>query len=362
MRSPDVLTGALQMLKSVAAATLAWWLSIAILDSQLPFLAPWVALLTVHATVYRSVRHGLQTTVASALGVGLSFLVGALLGVHLWSFALALLVGLLVAKIPGIREEGVAVATTAIFVLGSGFGEQAPLLEDRILEVALGVGVGVAVNLVVVPPLRDRQAAQTVDSINRRMGAVLTEMADEFGTSWDDGRAEAWFAETGRMRDELDAAWQTVRVARESERGNPRRRLRRGRPAVDSSASYEEILGRVDEGVSHLRHLARTLREAASADEVSSAETAWGEDFRQRWVAILRDTGHALEDPDAEVEPIADRLDELAAEISSNGALPARAWPLYGSLLASTRHIAVIVDDVASARAAREEERTNPAS
>jgi len=163
-RSPETITAALQILKSVLAATLAWWFSTAILSSALPFLAPWVALLTVHVTVHRSLTLGLQTTVASVLGVGLSFAIGSLLGVHLWTFALALLIGLVAARIPWIRDEGVAVATTAVFVLGSGFGEQAPLLVDRILEVVLGVGIGVVVNLVVVPPLRDRQAARYAGS------------------------------------------------------------------------------------------------------------------------------------------------------------------------------------------------------
>lgn len=120
-----------------------------------------------------------------------SFAIRVLLSVSVWTFALALLVGLLGARITWIKDEGIAIATTAIFVLGSGFGDQQPLLLDRIVEVALGVAVGVAVNLLVIPPPRHQQASRYVDSINRRMGDVLRDMADEFETSWDTDRAEA---------------------------------------------------------------------------------------------------------------------------------------------------------------------------
>ncbi|QNN81792.1 FUSC family protein [Brachybacterium sp. Z12] len=359
-RRPEVTTDLLQIFKGVVAATAAWWFSLAVLDSMLPFLAPWTALLTVHATVHRSLSRGVQTTVASAIGVGLSFLIGAYLGVSVWTFALALFVGLAGARLSWIRDEGVAIATTAIFVLGSGFSEQQPLLLDRILEVGVGVGIGVLVNLLIIPPLREHQAARHVDRINRRMGDMLTNMADEFSSSWETDKADSWRRETESMSDELETAWQSVRFARESRRSNPRYRLTNTRHLGDRGSGpgrrvdYEEILQRVDEGISHLRHLARTLYEAAYS------EGAWDERFREKWAAIVRDAGHAIADPDANVDPITDRLDALAREMATDQDLPEETWPLYGSLLSSVRHIAMIVDDVASAREAREPTRDNP--
>lgn len=65
---PDFVTDLLQILKTVIAGTAAWWFAITVLESPLPFLAPWTALLTVHATVHRSFSHGVQTTLASAIG------------------------------------------------------------------------------------------------------------------------------------------------------------------------------------------------------------------------------------------------------------------------------------------------------
>lgn len=355
LRRPEFATDLLQIAKGVIAATGAWWISDAVLESQMPFLAPWTALLTVHATVYRSFSRGVQTTIASMIGVGVSFLIGNYLGVSLWTFALAMLVGLAGARLSWIRDEGVAIATTAIFVLGSGFDSQQPLLVDRLLELALGVAVGLAVNLLVVPPLRDRQAARYIDSINRQMGEVLTDMSDQFSHTWDTDVAQEWFERTEAMSRELDSAWQTVRFARESRRINPRtairsKRLRRRGDTADSAEkeSYESILFRADEGISHLRNLARTLREA------SSSEREWNTWFRDEWASIVADAGRSIADPDAEVEPIFDRLQQLSTDISQDRSLPETTWPIYGSLITSLRHIVVIVDDVASARSARE--------
>lgn len=365
VQSPEFLTDLLQMLKTVIAATGAWWFSVAVLESELPFLAPWTALLTVHATVHRSLSRGAQTTVASTVGVGLSFLIGYFLGVNVWTFALALFVGIIAARLSWIRDEGVAIATTAIFVLGSGFDEQAPLLGDRILEVAIGVVAGVLVNVLVFPPLRDKQAGRYVDSVNERMGRVLASMAEEFSDSWDTDRAEAWFQETEAISQELNSAWTVVRFARESRRANPRGRIRasiKGKRDLnqsawnDQEASYEEILERADEGVSHLRHLTRTLREA------SYSEGEWDVEFRNRWVQILDGVGRAIADPDAEVEPFHEDLTQLSSDMSEENGLPRDFWPTYGSLITSTRHIVVVVDDITSAREAREGTSENPTS
>lgn len=293
---------------------------------------------------------------SSAAGVGLSFVIGHFLGVSLWTFGLALLVGMVLSRFRWIRDEGTAIATTAIFILGDNYSNQETLLMDRIIEVMVGVGLGIAVNLLVLPPLRDRQASRYVDSINRRMGEVLLSMAEEFSESWSTEQAHPWVEETRSINAELNSAWSVVSFARESQLGNPRRRgqgqrrLHRARrsDASEDKVSYEEILGRVDEGISHLRNLTRTLREA------SYAEGSWDARFRERWVEIVRSTGEAIADPEGTVEPFIDNLDELAAEMAQEESLPDSAWPLYGTLITSVRHIVLIVDDVASAREARE--------
>lgn len=361
---PEFGTDVLQIAKCVVAATAAWWASVHLLNSPVPFLAPWTALLTVHATVYQSLSRGLQTAVASTVGVALSFLLGHFLGASLWTFALAMFVGVAASRLSWLRDEGVAIATTSIFILGSGFKGQAPLLDDRLMDIALGVVVGFIVNALVIPPIRDQQAARYIDDMNRQMGEILVSMASELSTSWKTDQIDEWVDETLTMEHDLDSAWKTVHVARESARMNPRtyvdpfRKRLGGRRHGSAAAqvSYEEILGRVGEGVSHLRHLARTLLAATQAD------SQWDDAFREQWVAVVRDAGEAIKDPDADVEPIHDRLEGLAVDFADDRAHFTAEWPLYGSLVTSMRHIALVVDDVASARAAREGSADNPTS
>lgn len=51
---PIVWTEITQVGKTVLAGTLAWWVAAPLLHLPQPFLAPWSALLVVHATVYRT--------------------------------------------------------------------------------------------------------------------------------------------------------------------------------------------------------------------------------------------------------------------------------------------------------------------
>ncbi|MGD7001721.1 FUSC family protein [Corynebacterium halotolerans] len=338
MRRSILTTEVIQVLKSAFAATLAWWISVQVLDSALPFLAPWTALLTVHVTVTRSIKGGLQTLITSVIGVVLSFAIGVYLGVDLWTYALAMLVGMVASLLPWIRQEGAGIATTAIFLLSQGFNQDASLLIERVLEIGLGVVIGVVVNLLVLPPLRDRQAAGLVDELNARMGKILDTMGREFADSWDTDQAEHWTEEIEKMRRDLAGTWDAVNFARESRRRNPRRFLQR--PVGES---YEDILIRVDEGIAYLRNLARTLEGASYSD------TRWDRDFREQWAATARDAGRRIAHPDADVEPITGRLDKLARDMAHAEELPDREWPLYGSLITSLRNISVGVDEVAAA-------------
>ena len=344
LRQPETTADLLLAIKAVIAGTSAWAISVFVLGTEIAFMAPWTALLTVHATVHRSLSRGAQTAISSAVGMGLAFVIMNVFGVNFWTFALALFIGLMGARLSWIRDEGVAIATTAIFI----FTADDPMFADRFIELLLGVAIGILVNVLVLPPLRDRQAARYVDSINRRMGAVLVDMADEFSHSWDMDRADAWLQETESMTAELNSAWQMVKLARESRRENPRRLLHRKFYEADDDIDYEQVLNHIDEGISHLRNMTRTMREATW--EVSS----WDEQFREGWVRIACDLGEAIADPDGDVAAQDEHLDELVATMSKADDLPNLQWPIYGALLASLRHIIRIFSDVTSDRESRE--------
>ena len=335
LKSPETTADLLLATKAVIAGTSAWAISVGVLGTEVAFMAPWTALLTVHATVHRSLSRGAQTAVPSAVGMGLAFVIMNVLGVNIFTFALALFIGLMGARLSWIRDEGVAIATTAIFI----FTADDPMFADRFIELLLGVAIGILVNVLVLPPLRDHQANRYVDSINQRMGAVLADMSQEFSESWDTDRADAWLAEAQSMSDELNSAWQMVKFARESRRKNPRHLLHRT-AQTDDDVDYEHVLNNIAEGISHLRNMTRTMRQA------TWAVGSWDEQFRKGWVRIACDLGEAIADPDGDVAALQDNLDTLVTKMSQTQDLPHVQWPIYGAMLASLRHIIHIFSDV----------------
>src|ERR1700709_802804 len=90
LRDPVLWTNALQMLQTVLAAGNAWVLAVHVFGIPQAFLAPWAALLTVHATVFRTLKRGVQQVGASVLGVLLAFAAGSLLGLNALSLGLVL--------------------------------------------------------------------------------------------------------------------------------------------------------------------------------------------------------------------------------------------------------------------------------
>src|SRR5437764_5722478 len=104
-RDPILWLSAAQIAKAVAATVLAWLLAVHVLHLAQPFLAPWAALLTIHATVFGSLKRALQQVGASLVGVLLAFAAGGLLGVNALSLGAAVLAGLLAGSLRRLRLE-----------------------------------------------------------------------------------------------------------------------------------------------------------------------------------------------------------------------------------------------------------------
>lgn len=334
-RHPDTVTDGLQIAKTVLATVVAWWIVTELLDSDQPFLAPWTALMTVHATVYRTLKRGAQTMLASFFGVIVAFAVGVPLGVDVISLAVAMTIGMAASRLGLLRQEGVAVATTALFIMAGHDQHDVGRLVDRLVEVAIGLGVGFAVNAIVLPPLRNRQAQSYVQEIHCRIGELLIELARELRESWDTDRSTAWVKRAEQMDTLLDAAWAQVRFAGESARWNPRSRT------TGDARGSAAVLTQLHEGVSQLRHLVRTI------DGATHVGTQWDEEFRERWLALVEECGRRLIESDADVGALQGKIDDLAARMS-RADLPDLRWPFYGSLITSLRHIVWVADSVAS--------------
>lgn len=340
LRRPEKQTELLQVLKAVVATVAAWLLAVQVFDLAQGFLAAWAALLTIHATVYRTFWRGSQAVVATLLGIVLSYVATAALGYGALSLGVAVLIGLLLAQTPLIKEEGIAIATTALFVVTSGYGNQETLLVDRFLDTLIGVAVGIVVNVVVVPPLDDRIAERALDRATAALGQLLQRMADDLRQDMTNEPAQAWVDETRRIDDRLDRVQEQLSFSQESQWAN----LRRHRSLRTTDVEREgELLVRLEEGVAQARAIARVVDES-----VVEART-WNDEFRSRWTDLLRRVGRRVADPDAEVKDLRPELDQLTRDLSHED-LPNLHWPVYGSLITALLNIVAIVDDVASHR------------
>lgn len=336
---PVHVADALQVVKAVVAAVIAWVIAVDVVGHQQAFLAPWSAVLTVHATVYRTLTRGLQSVGAAVVGVLLAFAVGSVLGLTPLTLAITLLVGFALGATRFFRADGLAVATTALIVLTTGTSTSTATLGERLLDTSIGIAVGILVNLAVLPPLNDRAAARQVDRIDDRVGELLGDIADDLAGGCDADRADEWGARSRELEDEIEHAWRAVTEATESTRLNVRSRLRR----TSKSQTYADVLHGLEQAVAEVRSMARTLAVSIAATDI------WDDTFRERWLGLLRDTGRAVVAADDEaLRAVRRELDALHRELSRDD-LAGLRWPLYGGLLVNLRNIVEVMVDVAAA-------------
>lgn len=326
-----------QLAKTVLAAVTAWVIASSVLDLPQPFLAPWAALLVVHATVYRTFSKGAQQVAATVVAVLLATGVGEALGLTTGSIALLLVVALVLGAVPWLGVEATTIATTGLVVLTTGF-ESDVLLVSRLVDTGIGVAVGLLVNVLVWPPLRRRTAAEALDRIDDGIGALLVDIADGLGEGCEDNDITAWTDRTRDLDGDIEHAWALVRQAQESARMNPRRSAR----AMKDPKQWRGLLRRMEQAVAETRSLTRTL-----GGQHAHRDT-WGPTFADPWLEMLGDAGRAASaaDPTALVV-VRRRLEDLTEELRSSER--SADWPVYGALIINLRNIVDAMDVVAQA-------------
>ena len=341
LRDPLLWTEVVQLVKTVAAAVIAWLLAVEVFS--LPsFLAPWAALLTVHATVYRTLTRGVQQAAAAVVGVLLAFAATPILGVGWASLALVLVVALALGAVGPMRAESTTAAATALVVLLAGYSDDGSMLLARLADTFIGIAVGLAVNLAVWPPLRDRRAARRTDDLDDRLGALLADIAS--GLRSDDApEPEAWVEHTRELDHGIDDAWADVRRARESGRLNLRGHAAR---RIQDTQDLGDVLVALEQAVADTRSMARTIGRAGAVAE-------WEPRFRDAWVAILGRTADAVRDANADdVRQVCEDLESVAWRLTdANGDHAPR--PVQGALVVNLRNILEAMAPVAAAQPVR---------
>lgn len=322
------LTDVVQLLKTAIAGALAWYLAADLWSLSLPFLAPWSAVLVVHATVYRTFTRGVQQVLAVVIAVVLAGVVVHGLGADPLAMGCLLVLAMLVGRLPWLRDESTVVPTTALIALATTAGQDAADLPARLAGTALGVGVGILVNLIIWPPLLDRAAEGRAVDFADRLGPLLQQVAASASAEVDEASAEDWVRAERELQRHLDGTYALVRQAREARTLNPRAwhgltRVRRSAPPLDP----------LEDALAELRSLTRTI--AISARD----QVVWQSDFRHTWPQLLALTGRAVQDADGErLREALSGLRALARD-QSTSRLGEHSWLDYGGLILNLRNL-----------------------
>jgi uncharacterized membrane protein YccC len=334
--SPDParVADVLQTVKTALAGTLGWVVATHLLHLEQAFLAPWAAVLVVHSTIHRTLARGAQQVSATFLGVFLAWLAGQLFGLGALAMGAMLLVAFGVGRVRWWRDEAMTIGTTGIVVLATNAIGDANVLAGRLLDTSVGVVVGLAVNLFVWPPLRDRAAWSRLDQLPLDLCEVLDELASGLGPDLSPDQAEQWVVRLRAVDVRVDEAWGLVRQARESSRLNPRR----SRPA--GLEEMDDVLHLLEQAVADVLSMVRTV--ATSAEN----RTGWDPRFREEWARLLTETSAAVRSHDAEtLHQLPGQMSELVEQLSDE-ALVRSAWQEYGGLLVNLRNVVRALGEV----------------
>jgi uncharacterized membrane protein YgaE (UPF0421/DUF939 family) len=339
LRDPVFWSDVTQLLKTVVAATVAWVLAVELVGHPQSFLAPWAALLVVHATVFRTFSQGARQVGAAVAGVVLAWSAGNLIGPDVAALAAVVLVGLLLGRSRWLEGETTTAAATALIVLTTGFADDQQVLVDRLLDTAIGIGVGLLVNVAVWPPLPRRTAIAALNALDDRIGRLLVEMGDGLAEVPSRDAVTAWLEATRDLDDEIERAWALVRLARESAVLNPRRSARE----VRHSDRWLVLLRHLEQAVAETRSVARTLERG-----IEQGKT-WDAAFADEYVEELRRSGRGILEADADaIRECRVRLDQIVDRLGNLAPAPG-LWPVYGGLLVNLANILDAMEHVAAA-------------
>lgn len=342
-RERDLLA---QSMKSALAALVAWALASWAFSNGSSLMAPWVAVVLVQATVYRSWSEGARQAAAIALGTALATGTALIVGHPVVALVLVLPITLLLGNAHRFGSQGVYVATSAIFALVGGPITLA-VSAERVASALIGAVVGIGVNSLVRPPRYLRDARAALLGTAEETAEVLAGLAEVVET--DEGDAREWQWRADRLPQRVDAVRSALEWDRESLRLNMRRRHESG--ALPTDYTTEGVVHTLHEVVDHTRGLAHAV--VARADRADS-EPALPPELAQTYARILTDLeeavrsyGSVVVDADSSAgDALSDSttraasgLDRLVTRIDVTGMPDVGAMEVLGPLLAETRRL-----------------------
>ncbi|TYB69905.1 hypothetical protein FXF51_07055 [Nonomuraea sp. PA05] len=233
-----------QTVKVTVACALAWWLAAYVLKVDLPVLVPIGVLLTVSATAYSTLVRGGQQILAVVVGVGAATALIWLIGANVVTLAVLVVAGLVLTRLLNLPAQNVQIPITALLVLalGSTYG------FARLADVLLGAAIGIAANLLVLPPRFVDKAGKELCGLSAELADLAEDMSKGLRGDWDREMAGDWLDRARALSQRLEDTEQAADQAAESVRLSLRRRR------------YDRRLRQVAEAATCLDHACHQLR------------------------------------------------------------------------------------------------------
>jgi uncharacterized membrane protein YgaE (UPF0421/DUF939 family) len=351
----------LHIAKTTLAAALAWagarWLTTA---HAAVWMGPATAVIVVQATVYRSLANGLRRVVAVTAGVLLAGLVGRLLGLNALSLMLIVPSALLVSRWRRIGDRAADIVTTAVLMLSYGASAaREQYLRDYVIQTATGAIAGVAVNLLLPPPLQVRRSYHLMRDVTQETAELLRRIGDGLRDGHDDSDVRDWQEQADRLDGRLSDAADAVRRGSESRRFN----VRRWRSPVPPPHRYRPLLRAMRLIMPSVNSIVRALDHPEEERETAQ-DALVNETFAVSYAGLLHLIAEAIgaqgQNPAAsyadaprhvaEILERAARIKARVTEFVQAGDLshPNR-WAVSGSLLIDAERILATLDWCADA-------------
>lgn len=188
---------------------------------QYAYAAPLGAFIATGSTVFTIARTAMQQTIGLILGAALGL---ALLALDLPGFLAVGIIAVVAVVVQGFASLGIGgavVPVVALLVIIFGGVDADNYAVAYVAQFTVGLAIGVVANLVIVPPLHDREAREqirlAIHDLADRTGVIAAQLRGAWPPPRDDWAG--WGPELELQADDLGDA---VRQARESRMLNPR--------------------------------------------------------------------------------------------------------------------------------------------
>lgn len=258
--------------KAALAAAAAWLLADHVpgVADDYPYYAPLGALISMYPTLMGSARAGLQTLAGLAIGILLAGGVLLLGEPTVLSIAAVVAVGVLIAGVRrlGAGQEYVPMAAMFVLIVGGPNAENYSI--GYLVQMSVGVAVGLLVNVLVFPPLNFTAAALELSRFRNTLARQLDEIGKSLTESWPPDH-EDWADRQHALAEGAAEVRSALNHAEESGKGNPRARFHRR----DLGNDYKDL-----RALESITFYVRDISEMLTA-------AVWGRPFQAELPAVL---------------------------------------------------------------------------